>query len=473
MFQKIFILLILSTSAIFAKDIYISSSTGDDSNDGSISTPLKTIAKAPKTNVNIFLKRGDVFYEAPRNFKNSNIDAYGEGKKPIICGFKILKNKDAWFKMPNDIWRLDLTDDKNFEGYKTSGKQNNLGAVYDVKNDKLYGHLVNRFSALNNDGDFFVSNNIWRTDVRSKNETFKYLFFKSKKSPQKNDFKFSFIPYEFGLRNLKNCVVKNIAIKGFGIHGISKAWGCTFQNIDIDLIGGSVQLSYPSWVRLGNAIEFWISDSDPCSNNIVENCRISRTYDCGSTIQGNGTKLKAANIVFRNNYFFRCRQAFEHFLHSSKVQPIYENCEFSNNKCFEMGQNDFSTPEVRDSNILSYEDNPISGLTIKNNIFWGAPHYCSAPQNTAKCENNTIYIFKGQFLSFYYKNLEETIFANTEADVKKMKKLIGNTTDKIVIVNPDDQRLREEVIAEFFSEEKSDIRKKSPVKYRRDFFYRK
>ncbi len=457
-------------SALLAKDIYVSSSTGNDSNDGSISAPLKTIAKAPKENVNIFLKRGDVFYESMWNLRNVNVDAFGEGAKPLICGLKILKNKEAWVKLPNDIWRLDLTDDKNFEGFKTTENQNNIGAIYDINNDKIYGHLVKNFNSINADGDFYVSSSHAKNPSDKK---FKYLYFKSKKSPSKSDSIFGFVPYTFGIRNLKNCVVKNIAIKGFGIHGICLAWNGKFQNIDIDLIGGSIQLSYPHWVRLGNGIEFWISDSTPCNNNLVENCKISRTYDCGSTIQGIGNKLKAENIVFRNNYFFRCRQAFEHFLHSKNENGVYKNCEFSNNKSFEMGQNDFSTPEVRDANLLSYEDNPITGLSITKNVFWGAPLYCARKSNCAKCENNTYYILKGQYLLFDYKKENETVFANDKSDIEKMQNIIGNTTDKIIIVEPNDKRMREDVMSEFFSKEKSEIRKKSPTKYRRDFFYRK
>ena len=54
-----------------------------------------------------------------------------------------------------------------------------------------------------------------------------------------------------------------------------------------------------------------------------------------------------------------------------------------------------------------------------------------------------------------------------------MKKQLGNTTDKIIIVDKSDIHLREKVLRESFAEQKSEIQKKSPVKYRRDFFFRK
>ena len=472
---RTFIFFLVFVSFSFAKDIYISSSTGDDNNSGTIDSPLKTISASPKNDVRVFLKRGDVFYEKCWDFTNCTIDAYGEGDKPMICGLKILKNNSAWTRQPNDVWCLDLKNKNNFEGYSTQNdKEDNIGTIYDITNDKIYGHLVRRYDALNAYGDFWVSDKTYRQNVQDKDETFRYLYFRSIENPTKMKSKFGFSTYLFGLRNLRNCVVKNIAIKGFGIHGISKTYNCKFQNIDIDLIGGSVQLSYKHWVRLGNGIEFWINNTTPCNNNIVENCKISRTYDCATSIQGGvSDKNTAENIIFKNNYIFRCRQAFEHFVTvKTGKKSTYKNCEFSNNKCFDMGQNEFSSPEERDANLLSYEKQKVEGLTIKNNIFWGANYY-STQQTPAILENNTVYIFKGQYLKNNRNKPDETIWADSQVDIEKMKKQLGNTTDKIIIVDKSDIHLREKVLRESFAEQKSEIQKKSPVKYRRDFFFRK
>ncbi len=459
--------------SLFGKDVYVSSSSGDDKNDGSLSAPLRTIAAAPKDGVNLFLKRGDVFFETLQDFSDSEIDAYGEGEKPLLCGLKILENDDAWVKLPNGIWRLDLSKQEDFGGYKAEGKTNNIGAIYFAKTDKVYGHLVRSFSDLSRDGDFWVSDNIWTSDVRaSKSQTFRYLYFKFDKNPADSRDKIGFITYSFGIRNLRNCTVKNVAVKGFGVHGVSRAWNCKFSNLDIDLIGGSVQLSYRQWVRLGNGIEFWISAKDPCNDNLVENCRISRTYDCGTTIQGHcGKGVAAKNIKFSNNSFFRCRQAFEHFLSSKEGAAKYENCEFSNNNCFDMGENEYSSPETRDANLLSYERNPVEGLVVKNNIFWGAPVY-SVQNNPALLKNNTFYVYKGQYLYFNMMSPQDTIWANSDADAEAFEKKIGGVGNTVKIVSRNDKRLKEEVL-ESFTEQKETIKKKTREKYRRDFFYRK
>ena len=111
---KIIAILLASASVAFGKDVYVSSSSGNDSNDGSIAAPFKTLAAAPKKGVNLYLKRGDVFFETLSGVANSTVDAYGEGAKPLVCGLKILKNNDAWVKMPNDIWCLDLSKQEDF-----------------------------------------------------------------------------------------------------------------------------------------------------------------------------------------------------------------------------------------------------------------------------------------------------------------------------------------------------------------------
>lgn len=269
-FALLHILALAACACAFGKPYYVSSSGGSDSNDGSEAAPFKTIAAAPSENAEIFLKRGDVFYGAISGFKNCKIGAYGEGAKPVICGLKIVKNPAAWERLANDVWRIDLTKPENFDGYFAEGKRNNIGAVYDMAKDKVYGHLVTRYNALNAYGDFWVSGEVSRVNVQDKSENFRYLYFRSKENPSSGGAKIAFSTSGVGISNLENCEVDSVAVKGFGVHGVARAWGCKFRNMDVDLIGGSVQLGYPHWVRLGNGFEFWVSDKRPCSNNLVE-----------------------------------------------------------------------------------------------------------------------------------------------------------------------------------------------------------
>lgn len=446
----------LVAAAASAKDVYVSSSAGNDKNDGSISAPLRTIAAAPKDGVNLFLKRGDVFFESICDFKNSKIDAYGEGVKPLVCGLKIVKNADAWEKLPDGIWRLDLTKQENFKGFKAKDRQNNLGAVYDIENDRLYGRLMEAYKELHRTGDFWVSD-AEKSEVNPKTEKFTHLYFKCPTHPSKLANKIAMLPYNFGIRNLRNCTVQNIDVKGFGAHGISKTWGCTFRNLDIDLIGGSILRSYKKWVRFGNGIEFWMSESDPCNNNLVEDCTISRTFDCGSTIQGKlGKKSRPKNIIFRKNKFLRCRQAFEHWTSVVHEKSVYENCEFSDNLAFDSGFNEFNTPYTVDSSLLSYERKPIEGLTIRNNIMWGAPAYFASINNKAKLEGNVFYIFKKTYIYGTLKG-EKCVPAQNDSDIEDAFKKLGNAGGKLILVDRNDSAAREKAIAEHFSSMKDRI----------------
>jgi len=461
-------------SSVWGKDVYVSSSSGSDTNDGSIKSPLRSIAAAPKKDASVFLKRGDVFFEAVLGFENCTFDAYGDGAKPLVCGLKIVRSEDSWIRLPNDIWRIDLLKHKDFDGKFADGKTNNIGAVYDIKRDKIYGHLVKRYNDLNALGDFWVAGSVEAVNVQDKGETFQYLYFKSKENPSK-DANIAFVTSGFGVREVRNCTVKNIAIKGFGIHGICMAWNCVFDNIDIDLIGGSVQLSYKHWVRLGNGVEFWITAGKECNDNTVKNCKISRTYDCGTTIQGISKKsTKAVNIKFVNNTFYRCRQAFEHFIRSTDGTTGYENCEFSGNRAFEMGENEYSTPETRDADLLSYESNPIEGgLLLKDNVFWGASVYFAYNSYTAKMLNNTFYVFKDQYLFFTRRYPEKVIWAKTDADIAKFKETFGKDAGNIILVDRNDKQARQNFIEKYFSAHREAIKAKAEEPYRRDFFYRK
>ncbi len=452
--------------SVFAKDIYVSSSTGNDSNNGSISAPLKTIAAAPKENVNIFLKRGDIFFETIRKFKNAKIDAYGDGEKPLLCGLKILKNKNAWKKLPNDIWELDLTKTEDFVGYlsiekKSLSAQNNIGGIYDIENDKLYGNLVKNFDDIKSFGDFLATDGNPRPNGIPKDDTFTKLYFKMKDNPSKLIGNLGLITYSFGIRENRNCEFQNIAIKGFGGHGICKAWDCKFRNIDIDLIGGSLLRSYKRYVRFGNGVEFW-TGNPTCNNNLVENCFISRTYDCGATIQGHiGKGVKPTNIKFINNRFLRCRQGFEHWTEPRKGDhTTFENCEVSNNKFFDCGVCDFGVKGKNNTTFLSYERNSMSGLVIKNNISWGAPVYYTSKGHFAKLENNTFYVFSDSYLydQPLPKKGNHEILARNADDIAKLKEKLTNYSDNIVLVNRNDKKMREKIIEKYFADMKERIK---------------
>lgn len=447
--------LILALTPMFAQEygadesqistvVYVSSSAGDDSNDGSMKSPLKTFAKIPKENARILLKKGDVFYEPLSGLSNCVVDSYGKGSKyPEICGLKLLKNPDAWEDMGNGVWRLDMNKTENFYGRnleitKGNFQLNNLGALYDAASDTVYGHKVKKLEMLEKDWDITTGEIYKPKDVNA--ESYRWLYVKLGKNPSSDGAKLGILTYGNGVSGLKNCTVRNIAIKGFGRHGLTGSFGGKVENVKIDLIGGSTQVGYRTWVRLGNGIEFWISGSPSSNNrNHVSGCTISRTYDCGSTIQGIVEKgeIVASDITFTGNKFYRCRQAFEHFLSNrSNGRSEYINCHFEGNFAWEMGENEFSTPEPRDNNFLTY-DNKRKGMIIKNNVCYGSGIYAGTRGWAEHFGENTFYVEQGKHnLLFVYPWNKQGIEipSNSEADIQKYRETLGDTTSKIILV---------------------------------------
>ena len=406
---------------------YISSSQGNDNNDGkSADKPFKTIRKAiqetGKSKLCIRLKCGDIFFENMIGLSNCIIESYGKGDKPVLCGFKILKRPDAWqADSIKGVWRLDLSNEADFAGYPleyASDKLcfNDIGCIYDNEHDKIYGHLVKSKEALQKNGDFFTSSLYKRKDV-----AFRYLYFRYGQHPRALG-NICLSTYNHGISNMNRCVIRNIAIIGFARHGICGINHTQVQNCDIDIIGGSIQVGYQNWVRYGNGIECWCLSS-LISDNTISHCSISRTYDCGATIQGKGKDLQnPCRIRFVHNKFIYCRQAFEHFLLDVKGKNVdYIDCEFSNNICYMIGDNHFDSPEKRDANVLSYEKTNKS-LKIADNIFYGAPYYCGYA--FASVKNNRVYIYKGQYLNTYHgKKDYPAIYANDLRDIETYRQL--------------------------------------------------
>ena len=81
--------------------------------------------------------------------------------------------------------------------------------------------------------------------------------------------------------NAAHSEIKDIKIEGFGSHGIATIedrQNIYIHNVNIDLIGGSCQPTYPigkDFVRFGNGIEFW----NQAENTLIEDCIFRNIYD--------------------------------------------------------------------------------------------------------------------------------------------------------------------------------------------------
>lgn len=441
------ILLFVSIKTVSASDVridqtyYVSSSEGSDVNDGHTpDRPLKTLncPKIRKENSRIYLKRGDVFYENITEIYSCIIDSYGIGDRPIICGFRKLKKTGEWVNIRNNIWQLDMFDTANFSGYPFSRENdnrleplNNIGFIYDEGSGELHGHLVSSLSKLEKRWDIFTSEIHQTNELQPETYRYVYLYHEN----PNNLTELCFPVFRRGVFYAENCSIRNITIRGFGWHGFHAARNTVLEKCVIDMIGGAVQVGLPFWVRFGNGVEFWIDESGFCTNNLIQDCWISRTYDCGATIQGQGENMtNVVSIKFLNNTFYHCRQAFEHFLKPTDLSdPKYIDCEFSNNICLEMGVNEFETPEIRDANILSYESKNCL-VKIQNNLFFGSNHYCGE-RWSENMSNNIIYIYEDQYLNNYHGSYNyPVIYARNESDIQAYRDRFGDWSSEIYLM---------------------------------------
>lgn len=434
---------------------YVSES-GDDSNVGSEQCPMRTIASAFKYKKPLRLKRGDIFYENVSD-DGCNISAYGKGKNPKICGWKIIPaNKGLWEegKVSNGqwikaggthIWRVDLETKLATGRISGNGCLNNIGLVQNNTTGESIGHKCEYMYAfdckdtyrgaqnntfLMKDGDF------WQCSKKGKetftSDDFRYLYIFSTIDP--NQYSYRFSTYGNGF-TLSNASVDGVDVEGFGCHGFGCGSNVRITHCTIKYVGGSQQIGYPQWVRFGNGIEFYgARENGEVAKNVI-----MFTFDCGTTIQeGCGDGTYAKNIVFHDNVISYCRQAFEYTWNQYSKTGYYhdvEGCAFINNKCMDNGHdNGFNSPEVRDAHILSYQGKGNkTALVIKGNTFSGGTGLlCAAHPDMLTIGKNVYILDDGAILWTNYNSKGNIVYSRNDAKaaIEAFNKKVGKNKMK-------------------------------------------
>ena len=436
-------LFIIISDTSYASVVYVSSSSGTDTNDGlSALTPYKTIRKAMEVSKDVRLKAGDIFYETV-SLTKASLRRYGEGENPVLCGYKRLK-AERWEKVSENIWRLKLIDDC-FTGFVVEGSSlsNDIGCLHEYDKDLIHGRKVQHIEELATDWD------MWQTERHDKQipvTEFDWLYLYYSGNP--NDLRLEFSVHDTALK-LEHSDVDGIDIVGFGF-GIAGGPRSTIRNCRMDAIGGRIHLGASSFICYGNGIEFYINRN--ISDCLVENCIISRCYDCAVTIQGSKSGQAAPkNIIIRNNLIYNCCQAWEDFLRNDD-NVVYENCRFENNVVLNSGETSgFGYPKSRFKfcHVLGNNTLGDKGMIIRNNTFVGGNWHCGnsykGKYRSNVWEGNTCVIKRGDYLLGNYFGTDDVIRIPTEKGefrslkaatddaIRRYRELTGDQTTRFVI----------------------------------------
>ena len=319
---------------------YVSFSTGNDSNDGrSPESAWKTIGKVSEANFTdgsvVLFKRGDVWRiddysrsgRAGYFFLRSNViySAYGEGKKPMICGSPYDAAKDgSWTETDiKNVWRYSET----YNGM-SNDSQNDVGNMI-FNGGEAYGYKLipgkegfgGTLAEMTRNYQFWYNTQ----------DDHVYLYFDGGNPGT------YFSSIELGVRlnlvrisGMQHVVFDNFCLMYGGAHGIAVALSSDVKitNCEIGWTGGGVyDYSAASTARYGNGIEL----NRDCANVDISGNYIYQIYDTGITHQfdsrndpNNTTTCYHKNITYADNVIENCFYGIEYFIMLSQNKPETE-----------------------------------------------------------------------------------------------------------------------------------------------------
>lgn len=356
--------------AISGTKYYISSKTGDDSNDGL--TPETAWQTADAATLNSFLlkegdavlfERGCVFRPTSQIFCKTGVTygAYGKGDKPIIYGSVRNYSYPGLWTPSNkkNVWKMTLALED--------------AGILVFEHGKFVGCKKTGLLSVNENYDFYhnVSENTFYLylDKGRPNQVHKDIEIGTRRSV------FTLIS---GVSDVR---IDNICIKYVGSHAIQNIAdqkNVVITNCEIGWVGGSY-MEDGKETRYGNGIQFWYD----ASNCLVNNCWIYQVYDTGLTFQGPEDSI-FENVDFTNNLIEYTCMAVETWVGSGRYgKPLtgyVKDCDIVGNILRFSGYewsaaqrpNAVLTAFINAGNEGSYN---IKSMSIKNNIFDRTTYY--------------------------------------------------------------------------------------------------
>ncbi|MGN0509027.1 MAG: hypothetical protein ACI4GX_07305 [Ruminococcus sp.] len=428
--------------------VYVSSTTGDDGNDGTINSPVKTLSKAydkVQSGGVVCLKRGDEWRGETVKTSKSNVTftAYDTGAKPIINGSRDNYAKLSYWELADgtdNIWRfvppegydsaeaywastdLDvgaivLTDKLGREtaSYKCFFSTRNGDTTVNVTTGKKFTsykdldnlhffHDTDKRGAIgiNKDCELYL-----RCDAGNPGEVYKDI--------EILEGRHLFYAYTAAA----GTTIDNIEFRNCGGHGITaqSIEDFTVKNCVFNWIGGSSQ---NATVRYGNGVQIY----GQATNFTVDNCYFSQIYDTAATFQysntadSNTTDYPCKNISFTNNVMEYCQYSIEYFLTvnvngSRSDASTIENFKISGNHMWYAGYGlcEQRSDKGYDAHIKSWGhyNKCIGNFNITDNIFGIARSYLTETRYNAAESVEPVYN-NNTYIQYKYKNATEKYY---------------------------------------------------------------
>jgi hypothetical protein len=378
---SIVLLSLILPMLIGAKNIYVSQSTGSDSNYGtSADKPIKTTTKLNTMILSggdsVLFKRGDQWNFNDGNFvimKSGSLatpivyGAYGKGPKPEITRSIVANSQSQWIDQGNNIWKLD----QYIEGTTFNT------AIISYNNDEYIG--FKRFSKADmvKQGDFWVDENMPDPGKTWLIYNYTYVYSVGNPASVYSDIDVvagqNCIGGETDSKGISNIVIRDLTLKYGGHNGIGIPIGSKnilVDNCDVLYCGGTRQVngSKPE-TRRGQCI----NTQGHIENFEVRNCFVSQGLDGGIALQGYLGNLVVKNVWIHHNIIFKNEYGFEFW--GTETNSNLTNVFVENNTFIYNGYGwayDHVVPyKKRGASIFHWSFNGIaSNFYFRNNIFY-------------------------------------------------------------------------------------------------------
>ena len=362
------------------KAYYVSSSTGNDNNDGlSPERAFKTVEKLNTvklaSNDAVFFKRGDEFRttEMVNGAAGVTFSAYGEGAKPIINGSpENAAYKEAWIltDIPN-VYRYHQTMKGDVGGIFMNIKESDYEAegfkvtlTADKKTDRTNGKPWTGIANMENHYFFHeleTGNLYLRWDEGNPGELYESIAINRGS-------------HGFHVKG-SNVTVDNLCFIHFGFHGISSPTtkNLVVTNCEFGWIGGSFQGGNYGGARYGNGVEIY----GGCDYYLIDNCYVYQCYDAGITHQqsaGGTQTIIMKDVTYSNNVIEKCIYNIEYFCAvgaNDTVERRMENILFKDNilRLCGYGFGQQRPDKGNDAHIRGGSANRADNYHIEGNIF--------------------------------------------------------------------------------------------------------